>query len=317
MKRVAITLAVLAAVSAIGLRLLPAKEKPAPRVEQRAVEAVDPFDTDGKVAAGPYRAGFSPDGAHMAVLDGRGVAMAEGGRLRRIEPPDGGVVDFAFLPGSDHVLLGQGPEIVRRLLLFGVDGSATGHVPLDPPLSLGSGHGMTVDATGRTAIVTASVRPPLGEEHLHLVVVDLREGTTRSLTPADGPDESRPVFAGDKVVYTSTDDGVSSVQLLDRATGASEQLSPKGRSSALAAVGEGHVLYVTEAAPPVNGRSEPRSIWVRPLGGGDQHLVGVLQETESIVTADLANGLLVVAERGQATVLKARRVPSRLLRPGR
>lgn len=321
-KWLAAALAAAALAAFIGTRVVPTEKHPPPRVVERAVGAVDPFDGRGRLPAGPYRAAFSPNGAHLAVLDSRGVSLAEHGALRRIDPPDGGVVDFAFLPGSGHLLLGQGPEVVRRLLVFAIDGTATGHVPLDPPLSLGNGNGMAVDGTGRTAVVTEVVRSPLGEEHRHLVAVDLREGTTRSLTPADGPDESRPVFADDETIaFTSTTEAGSSVAVLHRQTGAVEPVSPAGRSSALAAARDGRVLYVTE--PRVaTGRTtssgavpEERTVWLAQVDGGAPVRVAALGPGEALATADLANDLLIVAERGEATTLRARQLPARSLRP--
>ena len=264
--------------------------------------APDPFDERGAIVEGAGgRAVFNPTGTRVAILGGRGVAVAEEGRLRFLTEGQVNVVDLAWLPGTTKLLVAEGPALTGRLSILGVDGKAAGYVELSPSVGFGSGHGMTVDEDRRLAVVTASVREPLGREHLHLVAVDLATGATRALTPADGPDEVGPHFtAGGAVAYTVREGSKSSVSVIDPATGETRRLSPEGSPArAVGALAPRFAVYAIGA-----------TLWGAPARGGEAVVLGTLEPDDQLVAVDPSGGRVLVV-RSTASTVRLQTVPIR------
>jgi hypothetical protein len=210
---VAVVLVVVGGV-AVSYLFLTRAEKPGVAVGS----ALQPFfDSRGRLAPGAFAAAYSPDGAHLAVRSADGIGLAEHGQVRPLTPSGSHVVDFAWTPSSDRLLVAEGPIPTGRLDALGLDGLSAGKVTLAPSFSVGSGFGMAVDSTTRHAVVTRAVVDALGGEvHLDLVEVDLQSGAVRVLTETPSVQESDPFYIDDQTVLFQRQDGShSSASVLD------------------------------------------------------------------------------------------------------
>lgn len=188
-----------------------------PEITGIAPVGTDPF-ADGQLRPGPHDAAYSPDGLRVAVLTGGRLAMAEEGDVRPITPRGSNVVDFAWFPGSNALLVAEGPVPTGGLVILEPDGTERGTLPLDPPISFGNGEGMDVAPSGREAVVTAVTRPTLGEEQRYLAHVDLETGRVRPLTDPDDTAETAPVWLdADTIAFTSETDDGSRLEVIDAA----------------------------------------------------------------------------------------------------
>jgi len=288
-RRAAIVIGVVVAVfAAAAIWLL--RPGPTEGLRRSTRHAVDPFDADGRIDSAADRVIFNPLGTRIAVLGGRGLAVAEEGRARYLFDRSTNIVDAAWLPGTTKLLVAEGPALTGRLSIIGVDGQPSGYVAIQPSFGVGTGHGMSVDEWRHVAVVTATERESLGGEHLHLVAVELSSGATRALTPADGPDELAPVFAGTgAVVYTARTGGDSWVGVVDVATGAERRLSPPTeRATSRGVVGDRYAVYTT-----AGGR-----VWAVPIAGGLPELLATLDSADVLVGVDPTGGRAVVAREG-------------------
>jgi hypothetical protein len=288
-RRAAIVIGVVVAVfAAAAIWLL--RPGPSEGVRRSTRGAVDPFDARGRIDSAADRVIFNPLGTRVAVLGGRGLAVAEAGRARYLFDQTTNIVDAAWLPGTTKLLVAEGPALTGRLSIVGIDGQPSGYVAIQPSFGVGTGHGMTVDEGRHVAVVTATQRESLGGEHLYLVAVELSSGATHSLTPADGPDELAPAFAGmGAVVYTARTEGDSWVGAVDVATGAERRLSPPGeRATSRGVIGDRHAVYTTAGG----------KVWAVPVTGGTPDLLVTLSSADVLVGVDPTGGRAVVAREG-------------------
>lgn len=222
-RKVLVALLVLAVV--VGAVLFYATMTSEPEITGIAPVGTDPF-ADGRLRPGPHDAAYSPDGQRVAVLTGGRLGMAEEGDVRPITARGSNVVDFAWFPASNALLVAEGPVPTGGLVVLEPDGRERGTIPLDPSISFGDGHGMDVAPGGREAVVTAVSRPPLGEEQRYLAHVDLETGRVRALTEADERAERAPFWLdADTIAFTSEGPAGSRVEVID-ANGAGRRPLP-------------------------------------------------------------------------------------------
>ena len=170
-----------------------------------------PFDETGALPAGTSRARFSPSGANVAVLVDGAVDLAVEGELRSVTPRGGNVVDAAWFPNDETLLVAEGPSSTGALAVVDIDGRVRGSIPLSEPVPFGTGYGMDVDADGRRAALTAVRRETLGPERRYVVEVDLETGAVRPVTEPGGPDEFGPRYVDGGLAYSVDDDVVLGV----------------------------------------------------------------------------------------------------------
>lgn len=290
-RRAAVVIGVVVAMFAVAAIWL-LRPGPTQGVRRSTRDAIDPFDTRGRIDSAADRVIFNPLGTRIAVLGGRGLAVAEAGRARYLFDQSTNIVDAAWLPGTTKLLVAEGPALTGRLSIVGIDGQPAGYVAIVPSFGVGTGHGMTVDDARRVAVVTATQRESLGAEHLHLVAVELSSGATRSLTPPDGADELAPAFAGARaVVFTGRAEGDSWVGAVDVETGVERRLSPPGeRATSRGVIGDRHAVYTTSG-----GR-----LWAVPVTGGTPELLATLDSAEVLVGVDPTGGRAVVAREASS-----------------
>src|SRR5687768_10033205 len=88
---------VVAAFAGVAIWLL----RPAPTegLRRSTQDAVDPFDEKGRIDSAADRLLFNPLGTRVAVLGGRGLGVAEAGRVRYLFDQSTNIVNAAWLPG--------------------------------------------------------------------------------------------------------------------------------------------------------------------------------------------------------------------------
>jgi hypothetical protein len=262
---------------------------------------VEPFDVRGGIEPGPFRGGWSPDGTHLLTISARGVGEARRGRVRLITAPGSRAVDAAWLPGSNAVLVAEGPVPTGQLAVLRLDGSSLGVVPLRPSFGVGNGRGMAVDDAGGRAVVTRVERDPfVANGRTDLMLVDLGTGTTRPVLETAGTDEDHPVFVGPELVaFTSrpVSGGDGAVVVLDLSTNQVRVLSPHGvDATSVGAVADG--AWVTYTAD--------RKLGAVPTTGGPPVRLADVPSGASVtaVRPDGRAALVVEAAAGGASRLR-------------
>lgn len=250
------------------------------RVERSTRGAPGIFDDSGRVAGGASRAQFNAAGTRLVVLSSQGVGVVEEGEVRIITPAQATIGDAGWLTGTTDIAVMQGP-VADRIALINLDGSETGFVPLTPSLEIGAGHGLVVDTERRRAVIGIERRPSLQPLQLNLVMVDLKTGQSRDLTPPGGPDEFGPFWLDDsRILYTRVEGTESEAVVLNLADGTEKVV-------ALDAVAVGGV-----AGAPVfvsNNR-------VAADVGADPQILYTLAPGESVAAVDPAGGRLALLE---------------------
>lgn len=197
------------------------------------------FDEDKALPVGPSEGSFSPDGRRVAVLDNASVALASRGKLRRVTASNR-IVDFAWMPNSDSVLVAEGPIPTGQVSVVTLDGKVKGTARLNPSIGFGTGYGMSVDATGTSAAVIAVDRDPIGgRERTDLAIINLTTGAVkRFATPEQ--DEQGPVFVDDDTIALSAN---GNAVIVDVATGTRRSMpNQSGVARVLGATDAGHVV---------------------------------------------------------------------------
>lgn len=244
----------IAVLALVGAWLLVARsEQPSP-VAGTAAVGDRPFGDGGVLPPGADEAVFSPDGTRLAVIDEGRVRLAVNGELVDVTDPGGRVVDVAWMPGSNGLLVAEGPSSTGILPVVAPDGRSLGVVRPAPPLQPGGGFGMSVDPDGRRAVVVSVERPALEDEGRYLAAVDLETGATRRLTKTTAnPRTPRHVSSGRVALSVDGRNGPE-VVVLDVASGVA------------AKVADGELVGVAGGRPVV---VDPDGRTVRLLRAGD------------------------------------------------
>lgn len=163
-----------------------------PRV---ASPADSPFDDNGALPYGPYWGRFGPDGRQLVVVSGADASLAKGGELQQLNQEGEDVLDAAWMPGGNGVLVAYGPTGSDKLAVFNLKGDTLGFITMNPVVPIASTSGMAVDSAGKRAAVTAIHRGGLpGEQPVNAVhIVDLATGATSQASPPD-QSVSRPIW---------------------------------------------------------------------------------------------------------------------------
>jgi hypothetical protein len=276
-KRAVVLLTLLALVIGGGILYL-GRPRGETRVQRSTRGASEVFDDAGRVAGGAGRAQFNASGTRLVVLTSEGVGIVEEGKIRIITPPQATIADVGWLTGTTDVAVVQSP-VADRIALINVDGSETGFVPLKPSLEVGSGHGLVVDTARRRAVVGIERRPALQPLQLNLVMVDLKTGESRDLTPPGGSDESGPIWLDDShVLYTRIEGTDSKAVVLNLADGTEEVVAVNAHAVGAVA---GAPIFVS------NGR-------VSADVGADPQVLYTLKAGESVAAVDPVGGRLAL-----------------------
>jgi hypothetical protein len=242
-----VSLALLAGVAASYLAL---SRNPKPRVSLSA--PVQPFfDGGGRLSPGAFAAAYSPDGSRLAVRSADGIGLADRGAVKAVTPRGSNVVDFAWLPGGDRLLVAEGPIPTGQLDALALNGRSAGTVKLLPSFSVGSGYGLAVDSTARHAVASRARADQLsGVVHLDLVEVDLQSGVVRELTPDPDAQSSRPFYIDDThVLYQREQGNHTAAAVLDLVTLARRDLTGPNIEARPVGVllGGGYAAYATHS----------------------------------------------------------------------
>ena len=211
------------------------------------------FNEDRALAKGPNRGSFSVDGRSVAVIDRGAVALAQGGALKAVSPPGGRVVDFAWMPNSQAVLVAEGPIPTGQVTVIDFAGKVVGTARLNPSIAFGSGYGMSVDSRGVNAAVIAVDRDAIGgNERRDLAVIELTTGKVTRL-PTPDLDERQPVFIDDNTVAVlETADieggGVARVVAVDLGSGTRTPLDSRATLKVIGATDDGEVVVSERTA---------------------------------------------------------------------
>lgn len=210
-----------------------------PGVRGLAPSGVATTDSQGMIAPGPSKAAYSPNGAHLAVLSAQSLSLAVRGELQPVVKLGGGastVVDFAWMPSSDRLLVVEGPS-VRRLNVVDLKGEVVAAATLSEPLLVDEGFGVTVDSTNTKAVLTTVTRDAIGGlRHFDLTVVDLPTGKVTTKSTPD-VDETRPFFVTDTTVVATVETGdAMRAEVIDIESG---KRTPLGRASGAGSLAAG------------------------------------------------------------------------------
>lgn len=293
MKR-ALALLTIAALVIGGIIFYVGRPRGETRVERTTRGAPGVFDDGGLVTGGAAKAQFNAAGTRLLVLSSEGVGIVEEGEIRVITPAEAAIADAGWLTGTTDVAVLQSP-VADRIALINLDGTETGFVPLNPPLEVGSGHGIVVDTPRRRAVIGVERRPALQPLQMHLVLVDLQTGQSRDLTPPGGPDEFGPFWLDDsRVVYTRVEGTDSKAVVLNLADGTEE----------VVAVGARAVGAIAGAAVFVGNNRVAADV------GDDPQLLYTLKQAESVAAVDPVGGRLALLESTPTgTRIRAQEVP--------
>lgn len=250
-----------------------------------------PFAAGDVVEPGPARAWFSADGTKLAVISAGAAGLSMDGTVRLLTDRGGNVVDLAWFSAGTALLVAEGPTPTGGLVVLQTNGEVRGTIPLEPPITFGTGHGMSVAPGGRRAVVTAVERDPFGVESTHLVEVDLTTGETRRIDTGEASARHPHHVDGERIAFTrTTDDGpVAVVARLD-GTGAVE-------------LGRGEVRGVIGAGDHVAIQDGGRLLAVPPEGG-----------EAATVGRDIAGRVVAVHPSGASAVVAAREGDAAVLR---
>lgn len=279
MKR-ALVLLTIAALVIGGVFFYVGRPRGETRVERTTRGAPGVFDDAGSVSGGAGRAQFNAAGTRLLAVTSEGVGIIEDGDIRIITPAQATIADAGWLTGTTDVAVLQAP-VADRIALINLDGTETGFVPLNPPLEVGSGHGIVVDTERRRAVIGVERRPALEPLQLHLVMVDLRTGESRDLTPPGGPDESGPFWLDEsRVLFTRVQGAESRAVVLNLADGSEDVVAVDARAVGAIA---GAPVFVS------NNR-------VAADVGADPQLLYTLKDGESVAAVDPVGGRLALIE---------------------
>lgn len=277
MKRAVVLLTLLALVIG-GAIVYVGRPRGETRVERSTRGAPGVFDDEGRVAGGAGRAQFNAAGTRLVVVSDQGVGVVENGKIRIITPAEATIADAAWLTGTTDIAVMQAP-VADRIALINVDGSETGFVPLTPSLEVGAGHGLAVDTERRRAVIGIERRPSLQPLQLNLVMVDLKTGQSRDLTPPGGPDESGPFWLDNsRVLYTRVEGTDSEAVVLNLGDGSEKVVAVDAKAVGAVA---GAPVFLS------NGR-------VSADVGADPQVLYTLKAGESIVAVDPVGGRLAL-----------------------
>ncbi|HEX2049041.1 MAG TPA: hypothetical protein VHJ34_00235 [Actinomycetota bacterium] len=246
-----------------------------------------PLEAGGRLAPGGWildRGAFSPDGRRVAFVgvdpDGnqRAGVAADGGSVEAVTPEDWTVVDFAWMPGSESLLVVRHGERGDTLAIVGVDGEVVRMVDVDRPF--GAGRGMVVSPDGDYAIV--SMQEPVAlERPADLVRLDLATGATTNLTRTPRLTEDYPSWAGrDRLVFTSGHLVVDvlepngAVEVVDLDGGDRRRLTPRDHVAGAATASPDGSTVVYSAF--VGGDRRTQALWAVPTDGGEPRRVSAV-----------------------------------------
>lgn len=246
---------------------------------------------DGFLEPGPHAAAYSRNGALLALLSDRGVSLADKGRqvfvVRNTGSDASRIVDFAWMPGSESIMVVEGPNEAKKLSVVDLDGQAIAAVALQPAVSVGDGFGLAVDNSNRQAVVVTVTRDTIGgSRHFDLAVVDLQTGAVRPLTTTPDVEESSPSFLDDgNVLYTRGASGVLEAVVMNLATGQTRRISPDGtRAIALGAVREGTVAVYQRLGDGPEDRGEVVGVPISASGApGSPSNMGTMEAGETVL----------------------------------
>lgn len=293
MKR-ALALLTLVALVVGGIIFYVGRPRGETRVDRTTRGAPGVFDDEGLVAGGAAKAQFNAAGTRLLVLSSEGVGIVEEGEIRIITPAEAAIADAGWLTGTTDVAVLQSP-VADRIALINLDGTETGFVPLNPPLEVGSGHGIVVDTARRRAVIGVERRRALEPLQLHLVMVDLQTGESRDLTPPGGPDELGPFWLDEsRILFSRVEATDSKVVILNLTEGTEE----------VVAVGARAVGAIAGAAVFAGNNRVAADV------GADPQLLYALKQAESVAAVDPVGGRLALLESTPTgTRLRAQDVP--------
>jgi hypothetical protein len=220
------------------------------------------FGSGGTIPFGPFDGRFSPDGSKLLVLSADSVSIATGGRLTQLNEDGDEVLDAAWMPGSNAILVAYGPVGSDRMLVLDLGGRSLGSIKLNPPVAIAADLGMAVAPNGRTAVVTTrTAGNGVGAvDKVGLARVDLGSGAVDAITPRSGDELSHPVWFGNTqlLVDVGRPGAVSRAAVLDLATSVARPIDAPSPNHGIAVLRDGTiVLAVRHGRTEIVNRLEP------------------------------------------------------------
>ncbi|MDP1792853.1 MAG: hypothetical protein Q8K63_01845 [Acidimicrobiales bacterium] len=223
---------------------------------------------------------WSPDATRLALLVAGEmliVRVADGAEVARRGST---VVDVAWMPDAERVILVEGPIPTGQAVAVQVDGRVAGTTTLRPSIAFGMGQGLAIDDKGRRAAAIAAQREAIGGATRHdLALVELQSGATRVISTEDR-EESNPVFADDvTVAYASrAPSGETRLHVIDTSTDAVTNLG-RIHDGPFGVLASGEVVVGHRAAQGAY-RLDAVSL------DGESRVLGVLRDTQRPVAID-------------------------------
>lgn len=157
---------------------------------------------------------LSPDSTRVALVENGAVTVVRTRDGARVMSAGKNVVDAAWMPDGQRVLVVEGPIPTGEIDAIGMNGKVQGVAKVQPAIQFGNGYGLAVDSAGRQAAAIAVTRDPIGgATHTDLAVIDLQSGATRVFKTTI--DERNPIFADDDRVAALGDDALFVRSLVD------------------------------------------------------------------------------------------------------
>ena len=163
---------------------------------------------------------WSPDGAHLAVVEGGSVTVVGLNDAKVVARAGTNVVDAAWMPDGTRVLVVEGPIPTGQVATIDLHGKLDGAATLDPSIGFGDGNGIAVDERGTRAAAIAVTRDAIGgATHTDLATIELQTGKVRVYATARN--EASPLFVDDDRVAVASEGthGPARLDLVDLATG--------------------------------------------------------------------------------------------------
>lgn len=164
---------------------------------------------------------LSPDGERLAIVEAGAVTVVGVDDAKVVTRAGTNVVDAAWMPDGERVLVVEGPIPTGQLTVIDMEGTVSGVAQLSPSVSFGTGLGLAVDSRGTQAAVITVTREPIGgRQHSDLAVVGLQTGKVRVYATPER-DETQPMFVDDELVAVSSvaETGGARLDLVDVASG--------------------------------------------------------------------------------------------------
>lgn len=164
---------------------------------------------------------ISPDGGRVLVVEAGQVVVVGVDNADVVMRAGRSVVDAAWMPDGERVLVVEGPIPTGQILTLDMNGEVDGVASLSPSVGFGDGHGLAVDSRGVRAAVIVTTRDAIGgRAHTDLAVVELQTGRVRSYPTAERQ-ELRPVFVDDDFVAVASygESGTERLDFVDLGTG--------------------------------------------------------------------------------------------------